>query len=184
MEHSYLSSVIKQFEYIKSLGDKTLAQVPSDKWQWSPNESTNSLAIMVKHLNGNMLSRWTDFLTSDGEKTWRKRDREFIDNFNSIEEIQECWNEGWSCLFETLKSLSHQDLEKEIFIRNMGHTVTEAINRQVSHYSYHVGQMVYLGKLIQSSDWQTLSIAKNQSAAYNQEKFAKEKRKEHFTDDL
>lgn len=179
--NSYLESIIIQFQYCKGLGDKTLHQLPKDKLSWQVNENSNSMATLIKHLHGNMLSRWTDFLTTDGEKEWRKRDEEFD---NNTEDLQSKWEEGWDCLFSTLNLLTEKDLEKEVFIRNMGHTVFEAINRQLSHYSYHVGQMVFLGKLIQNEEWETLSIPKGASKDYNQDKFSKPKSTKHFTEDI
>ena len=184
MEKSYLSSIIKQFEYYKSLGDKTNNQHTFEDMQWQSNADSNSIAIIVKHIAGNMLRRWTNFLTEDGEKEWRKRDDEFIDSFNSIEDLIAAWESGWLCLFNAIKPLNDSDLERIIYIRNEGHTVTEAINRQLAHYAYHIGQMVFLGKLIKGEDWQSLSIPKGNSLKYNEGKFAKEKGKRHFTDDL
>lgn len=181
---SYLESVKKQFEYYKSLGDKTFAQLDDKALFWQPNEESNSVAIIVNHVVGNMLSRWTDFLTADGEKEWRNRDREFEDIIKTREELVEAWEKGWACLFNAINPLEDKDLEQIIYIRNMGHTVTEAINRQLAHYSYHIGQIVFLGKLAQNEDWTSLSIPKGKSTEYNKEKFSKPKRKEHFTDDL
>jgi hypothetical protein len=181
---SYLDSVKKQFEYYKMLGEKTIEQIPEDKLFWQANETSNSIAMNVKHLNGNMLSRWTDFLTTDGEKEWRKRDEEFDNDIRSKVELLDKWNKGWECLFDAINSLTEEDLEKEIFIRNMGHSVLEAINRQLAHYPYHIGQIVFIGKLIQNENWNSLSIPKGKSNEYNSEKFSKPKRKEHFTDDL
>jgi len=181
---SFLDSTIRQFNYYKSLGDKTFAQIADDKLFWQPSSESNSIAIIVKHLHGNMLSRWTDFLTADGEKTWRKRDEEFVADIKTKSELVEKWEAGWASLFEAITPLTEADLNKEIYIRNMGHSVVEAIHRQMSHYAYHVGQIVFLGKLIQGSQWQSLSIPKGDSNAYNAEKFSKPKRKEHFTDDL
>lgn len=180
----FLSSIKKQFTYYKSLGDKTFSQIEEDKLFWQINDDSNSIATIVKHMSGNMLSRWTDFMTTDGEKTWRNRDQEFNCDFNSKTELLKVWNKGWHCLFEAINPLTIDDLEKEIYIRNMGHSVTEAINRQLAHYSYHVGQIVFLGKMIQSTNWESLSIPKGQSTEYNKDKFSKPKRKEHFTDDL
>ena len=181
---SYLDSVKKQFGYYKTLGEKTFEQVPGEKLFWQINEESNSIAMIVKHLNGNMLSRWTDFLTTDGEKEWRKRDQEFDNDINSKTELLVKWNEGWSCLFDALNSLTENDLEKNIYIRNMGHSVTEAINRQLAHYSYHIGQIVFIGKVIKNEEWNSLSIPKGKSQEYNKDKFSKPKRKGHFTDDL
>jgi hypothetical protein len=131
-----------------------------------------------------MLSRWTDFLTSDGEKEWRERDDEFTADLNSRQDMMVKWEEGWGCLFAALNSLTVGDLSREVYIRNMGHSVVEAINRQLAHYAYHVGQIVLIGKIQLGDSWLSLSIPKGKSGEYNQEKFAKPKRKQHFTDDL
>lgn len=184
MQNNYLESAIKQFEYYKLLGDKTIAQLPQEKLFWQYNEESNSIATIVKHLYGNMLSRWTDFLTSDGEKEWRKRDEEFENKIDDETNVINLWNEGWACLFTTLKNLSNDDLDKIIHIRNQGHTVTEAINRQLAHYPYHVGQIVFIGKMILNENWQSLSISRNQSNQYNDNKFAQPKQKTHFTDEF
>lgn len=182
--NSYLESSIKQFEYYKSLGDKTFDQLTFDELKNEFAEDSNSITIIVKHIVGNMLSRWTNFLTEDGEKEWRQRDGEFIDSFQSKEELLNAWNKGWDCLFSAIKPLNTEDLERVIYIRNQGHTVVEAINRQMMHYAYHIGQIVFLGKLTKGGNWQSLSIAKGKSKDYNQEKFAKDKGKRHFTEDL
>jgi uncharacterized damage-inducible protein DinB len=184
MENSYLTSTIKQFEYYKSLGDKTIAKLSFEELKQEFAEDSNSISIIVKHIVGNMLSRWTNFLTEDGEKEWRKRDEEFNDTFYSKKELIDAWNKGWECLFNAIKPLSSDNLEQIIYIRNQGHTVTEAINRQMMHYAYHVGQIVFLGKLIKRKDWQSLSIPKGKSKAYNKDKFSKDKEKRHFTEDL
>jgi len=182
--NSYLESSIKQFEYYKSLGDKTFNQLTFDELKNEFAEDSNSISIIVKHIVGNMLSRWTNFLTEDGEKEWRQRDEEFIDSFHSKEELINAWNKGWDCLFTAIIPLKNEDLERIIYIRNQGHTVVEAINRQMMHYAYHVGQIVFLGKLTKGKNWQSLSIPKGKSKNYNQEKFAKDKGKRHFTEDL
>ncbi|MCK8479910.1 DUF1572 family protein [Psychroserpens algicola] len=184
MENSYLTSVIKQFEYYKSLGDKTIDALSFDEIKNEFAEDSNSIAIIVKHIGGNMLSRWTNFLTEDGEKEWRQRDAEFEDTFKDKLEVLQYWNHGWDCLFSAITPLTTNDLERIIYIRNQGHTVTEAINRQLAHYAYHVGQLVFLGKLCKGKNWKSLSIPKGKSATYNQEKFSKEKGRRHFTDDL
>lgn len=184
MNHSdYLSSARKQFEYYKMLGEKTFEQLTEEQLTWQFNPESNSVAIIVKHLWGNMLSRWTDFLVSDGEKTWRDRDAEFQADIHSREELLIKWQEGWDCVFQALDSLTHDDLGKMVYIRNMGHTVVEAINRQLAHYAYHVGQIVYIGKMVKDEAWQSLSIPKGSSRAYNREKFAADRRKGHFTDE-
>jgi len=182
--NNYLSSIKKQFEYYKSLGDKTFAQVNDEHLFYQYNIESNSIAIIVKHIVGNMLSRWTDFLITDGEKEWRNRDDEFSDSINTRVELLATWEKGWECLFNAIDSLTEEDLNKEIFIRNMGHTIVEAINRQLAHYSYHIGQIVFIGKLVSNDNWESLSIPKGDSKAYNIDKFSKPKRTEHFTDDL
>lgn len=183
MQESYLESARKQFEYYKQLGEKTFAQLADEKLFWQPDEESNSIAIIVKHLWGNMRSRWTDFLTTDGEKDWRNRDAEFENDIRSRAELLTKWNEGWDCLFSALGSLTPADLDKTVYIRNQGHTVMEAINRQLAHYPYHVGQIVFLGKMAAQS-WQSLSIPKGKSQSYNSEKFAQPKHKAHFTDEF
>tara|TARA_R110002126_G_scaffold32976_3_gene103676 strand:- start:723 stop:1274 length:552 start_codon:yes stop_codon:yes gene_type:complete len=181
---SYLTSIIKQFKFYKSLGDKTFDQLSFDDMLWQSDENSNSISIIVKHIAGNMLSRWTNFLTEDGEKEWRIRDDEFISNFNSKEAVIAAWESGWFCLFKAIKPLKPEDLENIIYIRNGGHTVTEAINRQLAHYAYHIGQIVFLGKLLKGENWKSLSIPKGDSSKYNQDKFSKDKGRRHFTDDL
>ncbi len=184
MEKDYLNSVKKQFEYYKMLGDKTFTQLSDDDFFWQFNEESNSVAMIVKHLHGNMLSRWTDFLTTDGEKDWRNRDEEFEGVVTTKEDVLEEWEAGWQCLFDTLNALTDKDLEGIIYIRNMGHTVVEAINRQLAHYPYHVGQIVFIGKMLADDNWQSLSIPRGNSTQYNAEKFAQPKGKRHFTDEF
>ncbi len=184
MTSDYLESVKKQFEYYKMLGDKTFLQLQDEDLFWQYNEESNSIAIIIKHLSGNMLSRWTDFLTSDGEKEWRMRDAEFENNLKNRQELIDKWNEGWACLFNAINRLNTIDLDKVIYIRNQGHTVTEAINRQLAHYPYHIGQIVFIGKMLAKSGWSSLSIPKGNSQAYNAGKFAEIKQKGHFTDEF
>ena len=171
----------KLFEYYKSLGDKTLSRVTDEQLFWQPNSESNSLATLVYHLHGNMLSRWTDFLTSDGEKEWRDRDSEFENNHHSKEELLNKWEEGWMCLFSAISTLREEDLDKVVYIRNQGQTVMEAVHRQLAHYSYHVGQMVFLGKMLVGKEWESLSIPKGNSKNYNVEKFSKPLNQDHFT---
>lgn len=184
MNADYLESAKKQFEYYKMLGDKTIAQLPDDKLFWQYNQGSNSIAIIVKHLSGNMLSRWTNFLTSDGEKEWRNRDAEFENDIKSKKELLTKWDNGWECLFNALNDIKEEDFLKTIYIRNQGHSMTEAINRQLAHYPYHVGQMVFIGKMICNENWISLSIPRGNSTTYNTEKFSKEKHKEHFTEEF
>lgn len=184
MASYYLSGVKKQFSYYKNLGDKTFEQLTDEQLFWQYNDDSNSIAIIVKHLWGNMRSRWTDFLTSDGEKEWRNRDEEFEGDIENKAELLHKWEEGWKCLFDALTPLTEEDLNREIYIRNQGHTVMEAINRQLAHYPYHIGQIVFIGKMACSAKWQSLSIPKGSSAVYNSEKFSKEKKRQHFTDEF
>jgi hypothetical protein len=182
MEKTYLESTKKLFTYYKKLGDDAMAQVADEKLFFQPTEDSNSIAIIVQHIAGNMLSRWTDFLTTDGEKDWRNRDAEFETNITNRQEMLEYWNKGWNCLFDAINSLTETDLEKTIYIRNEGHTVVEAINRQLAHYPYHVGQIIFLAKMLSTNEWKSLSIPKNKSQDYNQDKFSKEKGDAFFTD--
>ncbi len=184
MDESYLPSVLKQFEYNKSLGDKTFNQLGKKQLFWQFNDASNSVATLVKHISGNMLSRWTNFLTEDGEKPWRKRDEEFVNSYNTKEEMIADWEKGWQCLFENLLKITPENDGTIVYVRNEGHTIAEAINRQLCHYSYHIGQIVVIGKMAKNSDWETLSIAKNASKAFNEEKFAKNKERKHFIDGL
>ena len=181
---SYLPSILKQFSYYKLLGEKTFSQLSDEQLQWQHSPESNSIAIIVKHLAGNMKSRWTDFLESDGEKSWRQREAEFEATISSRAELLKRWEEGWQVLFDALNGLQAKDQERIVYIRNQGHTVTEAINRQLAHYAYHVGQIVLIGKMLRDTDWESLSVPKGQSAAYNQAKFAQERKRGHFTDEL
>jgi len=184
MEANYLESITKQFEYYKSLGEKAMDQLKEEQLFIVPSKESNSIAVIVQHLSGNMLSRWTDFLTSDGEKEWRKRDEEFEEVMKTKVDLMTAWNKGWNVLFSTIKSLKPEDLRKVVYIRNQGCTVVDAINRQLAHYPYHIGQMVYVAKLLVTNDWKTLSIARNQSNSYNADKFSQEKKIQHFTDEF
>jgi hypothetical protein len=182
--NNYLDGIRKQFEYYKMLGDKTFAQLTDEQLFWQYNSNSNSIAIIVKHLSGNMRSRWTNFLTSDGEKSWRNRDKEFENDITTRQALLDTWNEGWDCLFDTLEVLTFTDLGKVVYIRNQAHTVAEAINRQLAHYPYHIGQIVFIGKMLADNKWITLSIPKGKSEDYNTEKFANPKEKGHFTDEF
>ena len=183
MSANYLDSIKRQFLYYKDLGEKAIEQTPEEKLVWQYNPESNSIATIVKHLSGNMISRWTDFLTSDGEKEWRNRDGEFENDIRTKAQVLEVWNKGWDCFFNTINSLSIDDLSKIIYIRNQGHTVMEAINRQLAHYPYHIGQIVFVAKMIANEKWESLSIPHNKSQAYNAEKFSQEKTKTHFTEE-
>ena len=167
MSSSYLESVKKQFTLYRSLGEKAINQVDEEKLFWQYNEQSNSIAIIVQHLYGNMLSRWTHFLTEDGEKEWRNRDDEFESRMLTKEEVVMKWNAGWDCLFAALHSLNNEDLDKIIYIRKEPLSVMDAINRQLAHYSSHVGQIIFLGKMILGDRWISLSIPKRKSKEYN-----------------
>lgn len=180
---SYLESVKKQFLYYKMLGEKAMDQLEPEQLFVSANEDTNSIAVIVKHLTGNMLSRWTDFLTTDGEKETRNRDGEFESDLETKDEVLAVWNKGWDCFLSALDSLQPEQLSEIIYIRNEGHTVIEAINRQLAHYPYHVGQIVFYAKQLKNSEWNSLSIPKNKSANYNADKFAQEKTIRNFTEE-
>ena len=182
MQEDYLSSIKKLFAYYKKLGEDAMNQVADEKLFFQPNEDSNSISIIVQHLSGNMLSRWTNFLNSDGEKEWRTRDAEFETHIKTKSEVYSAWNKGWKCLLNAIDPLTEADLQKIIYIRNEGHTVIEAINRQLAHYSYHVGQIIYLSKMLADDDWKSLSIPKNKSDFYNQQKFSQEKGDSFFTD--
>ena len=184
MVETYRQSTRKQFEYYQSLGDKTMAQLTEADLFWQPNEASNSIAVTVQHLWGNMLSRWTDFLTTDGEKSWRDRDGEFEASIKSKEELEVKWQAGWECLFQALDSINADNFDTPVYIRQQKHHIIEAVNRQLAHYAYHVGQIVYVGRMCANEDWQSLSIPKGGSVAYNAKKQAKGKHGGHFTDEF
>lgn len=184
VSQNYLESTLKQLYYYKSLGDKTFAQLSEEQIHWQQHEYSNSIAIIVKHLWGNMLSRWTNFLEEDGEKDWRDRDGEFVHTIQNKEKMLEKWSEGWACFLGAVEALEGKDMERIVYIRNQGHTVLEAINRQLAHYAYHIGQIVYIGTLLKGENWRSLSVPRNKSKAFNQLKFSQEKQRGHFTDDF
>ncbi|HCR52912.1 MAG TPA: hypothetical protein DIW27_00755 [Cytophagales bacterium] len=184
VNQNFLESAIKLFKYYKSLGDKTIEQLSDEEIQWRPNEASNSIAIIVHHLSGNMLSRWTDFLTTDGEKPWRDREAEFEESYADKKSMLAAWEKGWACLLDALQNLKPNDLSQLIYIRNEGQTVVEAIQRQLAHYSSHVGQIMFIGKQIKGESWISLSIAKGATNAFNAEKFSKPQERKHFTEGL
>jgi len=184
LTENYLSSVTAQFEYYKLLGERTFSQLSEEQLFWRYNEESNSIAIIVNHLSGNMKSRWTNFLTTDGEKEWRNRELEFESVIQSREELNEYWTTGWDCVFTALKSISPENIDTQVYIRNQGHSIVEAVHRQLAHYAYHIGQVVYIGSMLKGSDWESLSIPKGKSSDFNKEKFSKGKHKAHFTDEL
>jgi len=182
LAEDYIRSIKRQFLYYKILAEKAIEQLESEQLFYSVDEDTNSIATIINHLNGNMLSRWTDFLTTDGEKEWRNRDNEFENPEKDKQALLNKWEEGWNCLFDAIDNLTVENLTEIIYIRNEGHTVLEAINRQLAHYPYHVGQIVFYAKQLKSGEWNSLSIPKNKSAEYNGEKFSEEKGKRNFID--
>ncbi|MBL4605910.1 MAG: DUF1572 family protein [Flavobacteriaceae bacterium] len=184
MQENYLYSVKKQFEYYKLLGEKTFAQLNEKELFEVSNEHSNSIAIIVNHLQGNMKSRWTGFLISDGEKEWRNRDLEFESVIKTKEELITKWDQGWECLFAALNSVNNSNFNTEVYIRNQGHSIVEAVNRQMMHYAYHIGQIVYIGKMLKNSNWKSISVPKGKSGEFNNYKISKGKHKGHFTDDF
>ncbi|SMQ77929.1 Protein of unknown function [Bacillus sp. OV166] len=154
----YLKTVIQRFMDAKVTAEKALEQLTENELFWAPNEESNSVAIIVKHMSGNMVSRWTDFLTTDGEKPYRNRDDEFVGDIQTKEQMMELWEFGWDTFFNALKSIEDEQLLKIITIRNEPHSVIEAIERQMYHYSYHIGQIIYVAKILKSGDWRALTI--------------------------
>ncbi|MBK7883954.1 MAG: DUF1572 family protein [Chitinophagaceae bacterium] len=164
---AFLQSIIKRLLYYKELADKTFLTLEENNFHYQYNEESNSIAIIIQHIAGNMISRWTDFLTSDGEKEWRNRDKEFEKKLLTKEEIIDLWEKGWHCCMSSLQSLTEADLLAIIYIRGEKLIALEAINRQLAHYPYHVGQIIYIAKMIKNSKWQSLSIPKNGSEQFN-----------------
>lgn len=167
--NEFLNSVIKRLTYYKELGDKTFDQLNDGDLHFQPNESSNSIVTIIQHMSGNMLSRWTDFLTTDGEKEWRNRDVEFEKTQHTKLQLIELWDKGWNCCLTSIKSLSEDDLLKTIHIRSEPLLVIDAINRQLAHLPYHVGQIVYIAKIVTNDKWQNLSIPPGQSQQFNKE---------------
>jgi len=165
--NEFLKSTIKRLSYYKELGDKTFDQLGEADFHCTPNTESNSIAIIIQHMAGNMLSRWTGFLTTDGEKDWRNRDTEFEEQNLTKQQLIVFWQKGWDCLFNSLRSLTEEDLLKTIYIRSEGLLVIDAINRQLAHYPYHVGQIIHIAKIIKGKNWNTLSIPKGQSQEFN-----------------
>lgn len=180
----YLTTAKRDFQYYKTLGEKTFSQLEEKDCFWQFDSESNSIAVIVNHLYGNMKSRWTDFLSSDGEKQWRKRDLEFKNQLKTKAEVLNRWEQGWDCVFKSLDSINEDNFNTKIYIRSQEHSVIQAINRQLTHYAYHVGQVVYIGRLIKGSKWKYLSIPKDKSDDFNQEKFSRGKHQGQFTDDL
>lgn len=184
VEQKFLESSIKFFKYYKKLGEGAMAQLTDEQVLAKPNESSNSIALIVHHLSGNMLSRWTDLLTSDGEKEWRNREAEFDEAYPNKAAMMDAWEKGWKCLFDALELLGPDDLLKVVYVRNEGQTVLEAIQRQLAHYPHHVGQILFQAKALKGTEFQSLSIPKGGSDAFNRQYFEQPKEVRHPTDKL
>lgn len=168
LEGRYLAEAAQQFRHLKKMADKAIAQVPADDFFRAPDAESNSIALIVKHIAGNLRSRWTDFLTTDGEKPDRHRDQEFETTDNDSQEaLLKQWEAGWLLVFETMQSLAPADLEKTILIRDEPHSVLKAIQRQLTHNAYHVGQIVFLAKQLRSAEWTTLTIPRGKTEEFN-----------------
>lgn len=167
INEEYLRSIKVTFKKYKAMGDKTFEQLGEKDFHFSPDKDSNSIAVVIQHISGNLLSRFTDFLTSDGEKPSRNRDMEFEEQQLSKVKLIDRWNKAWNVLFGSINNLKTDDLLKTILIRNEAHSVIEALNRSLTHTSYHIGQIVYLAKQIKKDSWSTLSIPKGKSEEFN-----------------
>ena len=165
---NYLDDAVKSFRTYKKMAEKAMEQVDDSEFFSAIDAEANSIGLIVKHIAGNLVSRWTDFLTSDGEKPDRNRDTEFEMIGDTRESLVEFWERGWQTLFDSIEPLTPADFAKTVTIRGEAHTIAEALNRQMTHYAYHIGQIVLLAKHFRSSEWQTLSVPKNRSAEFNQ----------------
>jgi uncharacterized damage-inducible protein DinB len=175
-EKEYLTILIRQFKHFKERAEKGIQQLSEEELHWKPSEESNNIAILIKHISGNMHSRWVDFLTTDGEKPYRNRDMEFVDDFETKEMLMQNWESGWKLLFDTIENLEVNDLHKTVTLRQQNSSVFQAIQTEVTHISYHLGQILYIGKQIKNKEWTILSIPKNGSEEFN--KMVSEKSKE------
>lgn len=175
---SYLNLAIENFKTIKTQAERAMEQLNIGQLHYLPNEESNSIAIIAKHMSGNLKSRFRDFLTTDGEKPDRNRDGEFEGSYARREDLLSHWNDGWNVLFQTLSELSEVDLSKTVYIRNEPHTAIEAIQRQIVHQATHTGQIVYLAKMIKNEEWNTLSIPKGGSHQFNEKMMGSPKKEE------
>jgi len=171
---SYLRDSLSLFHYYKKLTERAIEQVSDEQLFAVLDSEMNSIAIIIKHLAGNMRSRWTDFLTSDGEKKDRKRDTEFESPPLTRAALLKLWDEGWNCIFAALQPLSDSDIDRTVLIRGEPHSVMQAVNRQIAHYAYHCGQIVFLAKHLQSAKWKSLTVPRGKSEEFNQRVAAKE----------
>jgi hypothetical protein len=168
-----LESALVAFRSNKGWADKAIVQLPDDKLHVALDPNTNCIAVIMKHVAGNLLSRWTDFLTTDGEKPWRNRDDEFVDSFAHRPELLAYWEQGWNRLFETLASLMPSDLAKTVLIRGESHSVPLALHRSLAHCGYHVGQIILIARVLAEDKWQTITIPRGKSASFNQKVWGK-----------
>ncbi len=171
---SYLEDSVSLFRHYKKMAEAAIEQVTDEQLFATLDEEMNSIAIIVKHMVGNMRSRWTDFLTSDGEKPNRDRDTEFVEPASSRQALMKAWEEGWHYIFAALEPLTEADIGRTVTIRGEAHSVMQAINRQIAHYTYHCGQIVFLAKHFRGRDWKSLSVPRNRSAEFNRKVLAKE----------
>lgn len=162
-----IDAALNTFRNNKQWADRAIAQLSDDKLTTPLDPNTNSIAVIMKHVSGNLLSRWTDFLTTDGEKPWRDRDDEFVDAFTSRQDLLDYWEQGWNCLFETLEGLQPDDIAKTVEIRGEPHSVPLALQRSLAHCGYHVGQIMLIARILAGDDWKTITIPRGQSAKYN-----------------
>ena len=165
----FMSAIINAFEANKRMADRAVEQVPDDKLHTALDASTNSIAVTMKHVAGNLISRWTDFLTTDGEKPWRYRDDEFVDSFGSRAELLELWERGWECLLKSLRGLKPEDLDRTVMIRGEPHSVPLALERSLGHTCYHIGQIVQAARIHAGDKWTTLTIPRDGSKQFNKE---------------
>jgi hypothetical protein len=163
----FMSAIINALEANKRMADRAVEQLPDDRLHAALDTHTNSIAVVMKHVAGNLLSRWSDFLTTDGEKDWRNRDDEFVDSFSSRAELLEFWERGWACLLKALKSLKAEDLERTVLIRGEPHSVPLALERSLGHTCYHIGQIVQVARIHAGDKWNTLTIPRGGSQQYN-----------------
>jgi hypothetical protein len=164
---AFMAAIINAFEANKRLADRAVGQVPDDKLHVALDPNTNSIAVIMKHVAGNLTSRWTDFLTTDGEKPWRNRDDEFVDTLGGRAEVLECWERGWACLLMALRGLKGEDLGKTVLIRGEPHSVPLALERSLGHTCYHVGQIVQVARIHAGEKWDTLTIPRGGSEHFN-----------------
>jgi len=167
LDAEFMSAIINAFEANKRLADRAIEQVPDNKLHIALDANANSIAVIMKHVAGNLISRWTDFLTTDGEKPWRNRDDEFVDSFRSRAEVLEYWERGWACLLKALKSLKPEELERTVMIRGEPHSVPLALERSLGHTCYHIGQIVQVARSHAGEEWNTLTIPRGGSEEFN-----------------